>query len=212
MGPHPEQLSINERASDSESRFGLICLVAGQTLHALSTFYWLDSGRHSVNGSVLIILAMVFWAAGFPALFDRVKNRWYRSIGLLYAIYGCVGGIAFGFEGLYSAIFNVSEKMGVDAYALYPLQMNLVLFWAGPAFPLSLMILGIVFLVQHTRPWWVSALIIIGAILFPVSRILRIEMVAHVADLTLLLPLGILAVTHDSAQGETHENATAVGK
>jgi hypothetical protein len=175
--------------------FYAIALVIGQIINIVSTFYWHDDGRYSINASLFIILAMVFWAVGFNGLFDLFKEKkpWYARIGLLYALYGCIGGAGFGFEGIYSEIFNVSEKIAVTAYQKYPLQMNVSLFWSGPAFPLSLMIIGFMFIYQKINSFW-GVLFILGGIAFPVSRILRIESVAHLADIVLLIPLVLMLV------------------
>jgi len=133
---------------------------------------------------------MVFWSVGFVGLFSmfRENNPWYARLGLLYAFYGVLGGIAFGFEGLFSQLFGV-EKAGVDAFERFPLQLNLVLFWAGPAFPLSLLVLGVMIMVRKVQPWWIGLFMCIGAVAFPVSRIMRIAWVGHAADLILLVPL-----------------------
>jgi hypothetical protein len=170
--------------------FYAVVLVIGQIINSISTFYWQEDGRYSINTSLLIILAMVFWAVGFNGLFDffKEKNPWYARIGLLYALYGCIGGAGFGFEGLYSEIFNVSEKIAVKAYEKFPLHMNLSLFWSGPAFPLSLIIIGSMFIYRNINFLW-GGLFILGGIAFPLSRILRIESVAHLADIVLLVPL-----------------------
>ena len=188
-----------------DRRFWFLCLIIGQLIETISSFFWLDSGRHTLNGAVIVIIGMVFWAAGFIGLFDlfKEKNLWYSRIGLLYAFYGCLGGIAFGFEGLYSQILNI-EKIGVNAFEEFPIQMNLVLFWSGPAFPLSLLILGVMMIVRKVQPVWISVLIIVGAIAFPASRISRIQWIAHVADLTLLIPLASLFI--QSMKKETKEN------
>jgi hypothetical protein len=179
----------------ADRRFWFLCLIIGQSIETLSTFFWLDTGRHTINGSVLVILGMVFWMAGFIGLFEffKEKNPWYSRIGLLYAFYGCLGGVAFGFEGFYSEAIG-DTKIGVDIFAQFPLQTNLVLFWAGPAFPLSLLLLGIMMIVRKVQPTWISILIIVGAVAFPISRISRIEWVAHLADVILLLPLCVLYI------------------
>lgn len=90
--------------SPTDRRFWFLTLVIGQTIEAISTFFWLHNGRHTVNGSVLVILGMVFWMAGSIGLYDmfKEKNVLYARLGLLYAFYGCLGGIAFGFEVLFT--------------------------------------------------------------------------------------------------------------
>ena len=139
---------------------------------------------------------MVFWSYGFVGLFSLFKEKspWYSRIGLLYAFYGCLGGIGFGFEGLYSDIFAVSDKIGVEDHELYPLPMNLVLFWAGPAFPVTLMIFGVMFITKRLGARWIGMLFILGALAFPASRISRAQYIAHVADILLLIPLVLIAV------------------
>lgn len=129
-------------------------------------------------------------------MFDLLKEKspWYARLGLWYAVYGCVGGIAFGFEGLYSAIFDISDKIGVAAYERFPLQMNIVLFWAGPAFPLTLMILGIVLIIRKIGNKWINLLFTLGGIAFPISRISRIEWIAVVADILLLIPVVVISM------------------
>jgi hypothetical protein len=188
-----------------------VSLITGQLLSLISVFFWNDSGRHSAGGAVLTILAMVFWSYGFVGLFNLFKNRnpWYARIGLLYAFYGCLGGIAFGFEGLYSVIFEASDKMGVEAHSRYPLHMNLVLFWSGPAFPLTLLVFGIMYIVRKMGPWWIGLLFCIGAIAFPISRISRLDYIAHVADSLLLIPLIFISLPSISGKylhGETAES------
>jgi hypothetical protein len=188
-------------SNPTASRIGLLagfpfyCLIAGQGLMCLSSFFWAADGRYSINASVMIIISMVFWAAGLPAVFALFteKHPWYARLGLLYAMYGCFGGAAFGFEGLYSAL-DGSNKIGMEAYTSIPMQMNLVLFWPGPAFPLSMLILGIFLIYRKLANPITGALIILGAIAFPLSRIARITWIAHVADLVLLLGVIMLAI------------------
>ncbi len=181
----------------TDTIFWASCLVLGQTLNTLSSFYWESTGRYSMTGSVLIILAMVFWAVGFVGLFGLLKKEspWFSRFGLLYAFYGCLGGIAFGFEGLYSTIFDLSDQVGLEAFEKYPLHMNLVLFWAGPAFPLTLLLFGVMWIFHRKSARWIGLAMAFGGILFPISRILRIELVAHLADLVLLVPVTAILLT-----------------
>jgi hypothetical protein len=184
-------------STKADRQFWFLCLIIGQTIELVSTFFWLDNGRHTLNGSVLVILGMVFWMAGFVGLFDlfKEKNSWYSKIGLLYAFYGCLGGIAFGFEGFYSRAFE-TDNIGLETISKFPIQTNLVLFWSGPAFPLSLLILGIMMIIRKVQPPWIGILIVVGAIAFPASRISRVEWIAHAADVILLVPLLVLYINN----------------
>ena len=74
--------------------------------------------------------------------YDLLKEKMpmYASIGLLIAIYGCVSGINFGFVGVFSEVFRIDHVTYLKAAADHPLSFNLLLFWSGPLFPLSLLV------------------------------------------------------------------------
>jgi hypothetical protein len=187
--------------------FWAFCLLAGQTVELASTFFWNDEGRHTATGAVLVILGMVFWVVGFFRLFEwfRLSHPWYFRVGLLYAVYGCLGGIAFGFEGLYSFIYDI-PKVGVDAYQRLPVHMNLVLFWAGPAFPISLMVMAFFLRRLNIFPSYVSWLLFAGGIFFPISRISRNELAAHAADVLLLIPIIIISLHLINEKANPHRD------
>lgn len=176
-------------------KFWAISLVLGQLLLSLTSFFWNGNGRYSINSGTLMDISMVFWVFGFIGLFEviKVKAPIYARLGLFYAIYGAFGGVAFALEGVYSEIFNVSDKIGVKAHQLYPIQMNILLFWSGPAFPLSLLFLGIAYIRLKSFTWWVGLLLALGAVVFPLSRIMRTEWIAHISDLLLLIPVCVIA-------------------
>ena len=75
------------------------------------------------------------------------------------------------------------------AWAQFPTTFNLTFFWPGPLFPLSLLILGAMLIRTKSIPLWAGLLICLAAIAFPVSRIPRIPLVAHAADVLMLVPL-----------------------
>jgi hypothetical protein len=176
--------------------FDSACLIAGQLAMCASTFFWNADGSYSVNSATIIILSMLFWAVGLQGVFGIFKdeNPWYSRLGLLYAMYGCLGGIAFGFDGLFSEILQSESKIGLSGYERFPLQMNLVLFWSGPAFPLSMLILGGFLIYGKKATVLTGILLIVGAIAFPLSRILRMELMAHLADAVLLAGITLLVV------------------
>jgi hypothetical protein len=43
--------------------------------------------------------------------------------------------------------------------------------------------------IRKITPWWISLLFCFGTVAFPVGRILRIEWIAHAADVLLLIPV-----------------------
>ena len=176
-------------------------LVAAPLLLSFSTFFW-QKGEYGVTGGTLLVLSQVFWIVTFTTLFNSLKTVMpqYASIGLLVAIYGCISGALFGFVGVFSAAFDISHQSYLQAAAAYPLSFNLLLFWAGPLFPLSLLVLGINLIRKHVVPVWTGVLICLGAIAFPLSRIQRVEVLAHAADVLLAVPLiyiGLLYLVND---------------
>jgi hypothetical protein len=113
----------------------------------------------------------------------------YATWGLLIAIYGCIGGAAFGLEGLFAEAFRIPHDVRREAWAQFPTTFNLTFFWPGPLFPLSLLILGAMLIRTRSIPLWAGLLICLAAIAFPVSRIPRIALAAHAADVLMLIPL-----------------------
>jgi hypothetical protein len=167
-----------------------ISAIIAPILSTLSTFYW-QNGEYGVTGGTILILAMVFWVLAFVALFGLLQNQlpWYRAIGLILAIYGCISGVCFGLLGVFSEAFQIDKETYLAKAAQYSLGFNLLLFWPGPLFPLSLLVLGIVLPSKKAVPIWVGALLILGGIAFPLSRIPRIEIIAHATDVLLAIPL-----------------------
>ncbi|GAB4060759.1 response regulator transcription factor [Catellatospora paridis] len=74
------------------------------------------------------------------------------------------------------------------------LTAGLLLWWIGPLFPLTLFALGAGLIRSRQLPVVVGLLMCAGAILFPASRIPRIEWIAHIVDLLLLVPFAIAAL------------------
>ena len=89
----------------------------------------------------------------------------------------------------YNTVYGISNPKSFHAYNLYPLSFNLSLFWPGPLFPLSLLVLGINLIRSKSIEWWVGVLICLSAIVFPLSRIPRIPFIAHFANALLLIPM-----------------------
>lgn len=106
------------------------------------------------------------------------------------------------FLGYLTTIFNISHEEYLKELSAYPFSSQLLLFATGPLFPLSLLILGINLLRKKAVPVWVGILLCIGAIAFPSSRIPRIEWIAHIADVLLLIPtvaVGFILLKKDAA-------------
>src|SRR5215210_113163 len=182
---------MNARTDALHQKFLGASFVIAPLLFGASTFFW-QNGEYGVIGGTLLTLSMIFWIPVFYGLFSllREKMPYYYPIGLLLAIYGCcVGGVSFGFLGFFSSIFHISHQTYINTLAQYPLSANLLLFWSGPLFPLSLLILSINLIRKKVIVLWPGILLGLGAIAFPLSRIPRIEIFAHLADLLLAIPI-----------------------
>ncbi|MGN6618959.1 MAG: hypothetical protein ACTHJ5_17420 [Ilyomonas sp.] len=130
-------------------------------------------------------------------LFRLLQNKMprYAVCGLWIAVYGCVSGICFAFLGYLTTIFKISHQEYLQKLADYPLTSQLLLFAAGPLFPLSIVLLGINLIRSKTVEIWTGVLLIAGAILFLAGRITRTELYAHLADGLLIIPCIYLAFT-----------------
>jgi len=183
------------KASYVEKKFRAISLIIGPTLFAASTFFW-TNGEYSVLSATLIIFSMFFWIPAFTGLFALLKNKmpYYSVWGLWIAIYGCISGCCFAFLGYFASIFNISHQQYLQTLSNYPVSSQILLFAAGPLFPLSILLLGINLVRTKSVHVVIGMLLCFAAIVFPLSRIQRTEMVAHIADVLLLMPTVYLGI------------------
>ncbi|MPR37006.1 hypothetical protein [Salmonirosea aquatica] len=165
-------------------------MVIAPLFFVASSFAWQNGEYNHISGT-LVVLGSIFWIPACTGLFSRLKKTWprYSAWGLLVAIAGCVSGSSFGIRGLYADAFGISKEALLQKAAEYPLSFNLTMFWLGPLFPLSLIVLSIVLVRAKSIPAWTGLLLGLGAIAFPLSRIPRVEWVAHLADLLLFVPM-----------------------
>ena len=187
-------MNRKSEAHNADRKLWGLSLILAPALFATSTFFWVHtSGRveYGVIGGAIIAIATVFWIPAFIGLFDLLKEPMprYATWGLLIAIYGCIGGAAFGLEGLFAEAFRIPHAVRREAWAQFPTTFNLTFFWPGLLFPLSLLILGAMLIRTKSIPLWAGLLICLAAIAFPVSRIPRIDLAAHAADVLMLVPL-----------------------
>ena len=203
-------------ANRSERRIQIASLILAPTLFTVSTFFWRDvAGRteYGAWGGTLIALGSVVWVPALRALFDLVRPQMPRFAvwGWLAALYGLFGGFAFGLEGLFADVFQLSHSVRQAAWSQFPTLFNLTFFWPGPLFPLSLVALAVVFLRTRVVPPWVAVLLALAGLAFPASRIPRLALVAHAADVLMLLPLTYVAVNviGQGARGDRSASANA---
>ena len=170
--------------------FGL-SLILGPLLFAVSSFFWTSDGEYGVNGGTTLVMGSVFWIVAFTGIFAELRARAprYAAWGLLVAVYGAVcGGAAFAFQGLFVDLHGVTHDQSLAALGRHPVVANAIFWVGGPAFPVSLLVLGVVLARTGTVPVWAGGMLALGGALFPVARIPRIEAVAHGVDLLMLVP------------------------
>jgi hypothetical protein len=172
-----------------------VSLIFAPLLQAVSTFYWTD-GEYGVTGGTILIFSMIFWIPALIFLFSLVayKKPTYAAWGFLIAVYGFVSGVNFGFLGVLTEVFSIPHERYIQDLSKYPVSSNLLLFQAGPLAPVSLVVLGLVMFFTKVVDWKIAMLITLGGILFPLSRISRVELIAHIADTVQLIPMAVLGI------------------
>ncbi|GLZ81995.1 hypothetical protein Afil01_68020 [Actinorhabdospora filicis] len=171
-------------------------LIAGPVLNAIGTFYWNDEGRHGVTGGVIAALSSVVWLYGLLGLWDRVRaaKPVIGVLGSLLAVSGCFGGISFGLQGFYEAAFGLDKEASLAHLAQHPAATPLVLWLPGVTFPMSVIALGLCLATLKKAPLWTAVTLVVAGAVFPISRIPRIEIIGHAADLLLLVPMVALGL------------------
>jgi hypothetical protein len=172
-----------------------ICYILAPSLFFISGFFW-NGLEYGVIGGTILNLGAACWIASFIGLFNVVKEKYpvYAGWAMPVAIVGCVAGANFSMVGVHAEIFRLVHQDYLDGYAKYPLSANLLLFWTGPLFPLSLLFLAIQLIRSRTIEVWLLVLIALGAVAFPISRIGRNIRIVHLADILLLIPFVYLGI------------------
>ena len=183
-----------QKPTAETSMTGFSLLVA-PLLFALSTFFW-QNGEYSTTSATLIVLSLFFWIRAFKGLFEKLSTRMprYANWGYWFAVWGCISGVCFAMLGYLSSAFTISHETYLQTLSRYSVSSQVLLFASGPIFPLSLLVLGINLLRTRTVVPIAGLLLCVGAIAFPVSRISRVEWIAHIADALLLVPCIILGL------------------
>ena len=170
--------------------FGL-SLVLAPLLFTASSLTWTSSGEYGVVGGAFLVFGSLFWIVAFLALFGALRTQAprYAVWGWLVAAYGAIcGGTAFAFQGMFAEMHGATKTESLAALARHPVVANAIFWIGGPAFPISLLVLGVILVRTRVAPWWAGAMLALGGALFPVARIPRIEGFALGIDLLMLIP------------------------
>jgi len=185
---------LSTKSSQLEKKVEGFCLIVAPALFAASTFFW-QNGEYGVEAAILIIFSMFFWIPALTGLFSLIKNEMPRFAvwGLWIAVFGCISGVCFAFLGYLATIFNISHEQYLNSLSHYPVTSQILLFGSGPLFPLSIFVLGVNLMLKRSVPVLTGLLFCVAAMGFPLSRISRIEWMAHIADLAMLIPSAAIA-------------------
>ncbi|WP_406690220.1 hypothetical protein REH65_30570 [Saccharopolyspora sp. ID03-671] len=175
-------------------RLQAVALVLGPVVFAASPLFWVD-GHYGVTGGVLIALSMIPWVFGLTGEYDRLRQRVpvIAALWLVLLLVGMLGSISFGLQGFFEAALGAPGRIGVGSFADLPPESVLVLWLPGPAFPAAMLVFGVLLVWTRSAPWWDAALICLAAVAFPLGRVLRLEWVAYVVDLLVIVAFAHLA-------------------
>ena len=171
-----------------------VCLIAAPLLWAPTTiFEYSSKGMLFWAGFLGLVIYILFIPGllGIARLLRQPAPRLSVVVGLLIAA-GCVAGAAFHTDLLHewaartagtpkammAAIMEVTEGRVFPVLVIFSIQ-----------FPISLLTLSVGLFRTRTAPTWVAMLLAIGAVVFPVGHIGGIQLVQHLAETILLVPL-----------------------
>jgi len=195
-----------------------ITLILAPLLLTISTFFW-QNGQIGIVGGIVQVYSFMLWIPAMLGLLSLLRADMPRFAvwGTLLVAVVCVAGANFGTEGIYLAGI---EKMLADlstsvadlpttVHAAIAPAGELVLNLPGLLFPLSLILIGYFLWRKSAVSPILAILLCLGAASFPASRIPRIEMLAHVADLLLLIGAGSIGLSILTRRaGQTAPSAT----
>jgi len=166
-----------------------VCLVLGPATFAASTFFWLPTGTYGATSGALIGVGLALWTFGLIGVVEDLRTRLpiVSGVILLTLIFGAFGGAAFGVRGLYDELFGFTREASIQAVTTFPLAADVIFYWPGPLFPLSLLMIGIALARTRIVPLWTAGLVCAVGIAFPFSRIPRIGWMAHVVDAAIVV-------------------------
>jgi hypothetical protein len=175
-------------------KVGGICLIGAPLLVAIGSPFWFSDSTLLWAGAI----QMYAWLLFIPALLCLARLLQHQAPRLAVVsgtlgIFGSVGGLNFGTFGAY---LWATGTAGVDAATVREIQQIAdaqlfpILNLPGIFFPISLLVLSIGLFQTRAVPRWTAILLGIGAISFPLGRIPDIQVLYHLSDALLLIPLG----------------------
>jgi hypothetical protein len=149
--------------------------------------------RGTVGGAILVY-AMAAFALAMVALTQRFAHIYPRAaVGLLVTgVAGCAAGAGFGVDSIHAALPGGGplEDIGDTAGLL-------AIFPPGAVFPFTVIAIGIALLRAEPALRRQAIALMLAGIVFPVSRVLDVLLLAILADLVFvaaMVPLGLSAL------------------
>ena len=176
-----------------QERVAGVGLIAGALLLAPVTYFEYSQELLFGAGAVGLFLYALLLPGllGVARLLRQGAPRLSVVAGLL-ATFGCVAGATFQTAILHEWAARTAGTPEATMAAIMEVtegQVFPVLVTLGILFPISLLTLGIGLFRTGAAPAWVAALLVIGAIAFPAGHIGQIQLVQHLAETILLVPL-----------------------
>lgn len=182
-------------------------LIMGAVLLVISTFLW-KGPEVGIAGGLLQVFSCVFWILGLLGLLALLRPTmpgmaaWMSIV----ATFACIGGNNWGMDGIY---FETYAQLGASVthkglYEVMGPAALLTLQLPGLLFPITLIVIGIALYRSGKAPAWCGIMLALGGLGFPISRIPRIEMIAHLADLLILIPavvMGLRMIRSEAGEG-----------
>lgn len=187
---------MDNHVSRSQKNLWISCFILAPLFISLAQFFWHD-GMVSMTAGVLQVIAFTCWIFAFQGMFHVLRQEMpkYAVYGFAVAVYACIGGNNFGVDGIYGeaiGLNNLTEAGELLNKIGWPTAFYL--FIPGGLFPLSLLWLGVQLWRNKKVSTLTGILLCLGAICFPLSRIPRIPLLAHLDNIILLTAHILVAV------------------
>ncbi|MCU0344041.1 MAG: hypothetical protein MUF28_09505 [Ignavibacterium sp.] len=139
----------------------------------------LPNGLTSYVEGIIGSFAIIFFVPIYLELANQLSAT-HKKIGLIAAFTGLCGAVVGVSHELFRVIewtlrnYGATEEVWTKFYANPGLKYLLVAL-LGPLFPITSIILGAGFLKAKTLPTWISVLLILAGIGFPLAQVLEWE-------------------------------------
>lgn len=176
-----------------ETRIAGVCLIAAPLLMIPNTIFEYDEGKLFAAG----IFGVLVYALLIPGLLRvarllREPAPRLSVLSSLLATLGCVAGATFSAAMLHewaAREAGASDAMMTSIMHVTEDRVFPILATFGLLLPISLILLSIGLFRTGVVPEWVAILLGIGAIMFPVGHIGSVQVLQHLAETLLLVPM-----------------------